>query len=153
MSIIYEALKKTQQRLKISPSSTQNKINLSWLYLAFIIVGSLGCIFVLFLILYNPQIKLSASIASSKIENEPKATSVQVKSESPQKSQHISAADLPKLSLQLKGIIYMDGSYIALINDKILKTGDFIEGAKVMGISDTRVDLKLREKIFSLGIK
>ena len=147
MSIIYEALKKAQRRLKIISIKSEKKKYWIWFYLGFIFISPLVFIFVLFLIFYTPETKLVMSkstfgyIAKARLEP---AQNIKYKSAIP---------EFPEISLRLNGIIYMDGVYIALINDGILKEGDFIEGARITKISDKRVDLKFKDKSFSLRIK
>ena len=68
-------------------------------------------------------------------------------------SHEVSNSRLPKVPLNLSGIIYMDGEYLALINDKFLKSGDFIEGSRIVKITDNQVYLKRKNQIFSLHIK
>ena len=146
MSIIYEALKKAQRRLKITSIKNEKKKYWVWFYLGFIFISPLVFIFVLFLIFYTPEAKLLMSkstfgyIAKARLEP---AQNIKYKSAIP---------EFPEISLRLNGIIYMDGVYIALIDDGILREGDFIEGARITKISDKRVDLKFKDKSFSLRI-
>jgi len=149
MSIIYEALKKAQRRFKISPTKSENKEYFIWFYLGFIFISSLGFIFVLFLIFYTPKTDLAAPKRISKVQDSSKTTFTSFRNI----KYEAAALEFPEISLKLNGIIYMDGEYIALINNSILRKGDFIEGAKIIGIYDKRVDFNFRDKGFSLHIK
>jgi len=157
MSIIYEALKKAQRRLKITPIKTEEEKRWPWFYLGFIVASLLGCVFVLVLIFYTPKIK---TLATSNLDQKQK--SIDEKRVAPTKVEYKPSraieyesdpSKFPKNTLKLDGIIYMNDDYIALINNRILKKGDFIEGAQIIGISDNSVDLKFGDSNFNLRLK
>jgi len=56
-------------------------------------------------------------------------------------------------NLELTGILGTPDNPSALINDKIVKVGDVIEGAKVVKINKNSVDMSLQDKKFVLDLK
>ncbi|MEA3328898.1 MAG: general secretion pathway protein GspB [Candidatus Omnitrophota bacterium] len=61
-------------------------------------------------------------------------------------------ANIPP-ELFLSGIMYEDEEPLAFINDRILKEGELIKGAKVMDIKADEVVLRFKEKKFSLFLR
>lgn len=59
----------------------------------------------------------------------------------------------PRPELNLSGFLSNDSGGWAIINDRIVKKGDVISGAEVMGIYADRVELKFEDESFSLSIK
>jgi hypothetical protein len=56
-----------------------------------------------------------------------------------------------EVEFKLNAIIIDDTRHIAIINDKILKTGEMIEGAEVVSIAKSRVVLKFKGETFELS--
>ena len=55
--------------------------------------------------------------------------------------------------LILNGIAASGSQGWAIINDRIVKVGDTVKGAKVLGVYSDRVDLEFNNETFSLSIK
>ncbi|MBM3251769.1 MAG: hypothetical protein FJZ11_03200 [Candidatus Omnitrophica bacterium] len=146
MSIIYDALKKTQTKLKLPSDETkQNNYTLKF-YIVFIFIVLIGCSYVLTTLLYSPaavnpdfikEIKTTASV-----EQKPAVKTSWIKSP---------LGNAPEL--ELTGIVTMDNEKIALINGQMLKRGEYIEGAYVINILNDKVYLDLGGKPVVLKIK
>ncbi len=139
MSIIYDALKKTQDSLTNSFAG-KKKNNLFLLsVIVFVFLGFLGCGFALMLLINSSAQKIS------------------VKYVTPQEKK--AALSLPLLSkpspdqLVLSGIISMEGEYLALINNQILKEGDYCADKRIISITKDRVELYSKGKLTVLSQK
>jgi len=160
MSIIYEALKKVEQHLPFAEARKEKKATWIWLAIAVIFIGFIGCgiaIVLLFSSLKPPlQIIQQApstpapAVAPSTVKLQTPATSSQ-----PLVSSNLINPPRQRIAdnLDLNGIMDMEGERIALINNQILKVGDYIQGARVMRISQDTVELLLKDKIIILKIK
>lgn len=165
MSIINEALKKTQFQLeqKISgaisasprPSSknTWLKVTAILIFLGFLANGGIFA----FLVLRNHSttIRLTQNkptpVAHTQHQgtvtlfSHPPAASVQTS------AQKNSQPDSP--ALILNGIITMDEEKLALINNQIIKEGDYLDGKRVLSISMDEVELFDKGEIIVLKNK
>ncbi|MDP2938888.1 MAG: hypothetical protein Q8O13_02245 [Candidatus Omnitrophota bacterium] len=145
MSIIYDALKKVQNQFPM-PNSVKNKNNIwLWLSIGSITLGFLGCGFVLMLL-------INSSSQKTVIKN--------IKPENNKPTETLKAINLPQISKQtssntlvLNGIISMEGEYLALINNQILKEGDYIQDMRILSITKERVELYSKGKITILTQK
>jgi hypothetical protein len=145
MSIIYEALKKTQRKLKISAGKDKKKKSILKFYIALIFLALIGCSFALTILLYNP-------IIPEKLITKNYTESTQSQKMIIQKS-WLKNYEENSHKFVLTGIVTMNDEKIALINDKMVKKGDYIEGASVIDILDDRVYLNLSGKPILLKIK
>lgn len=133
MSIIYEALKKTQGKLS-SPEEIKKKKNLIKFYIAFSIIALIVCSYVLSVLLYNPPA----------VENKTRKNGLAARAKKgPNSSQ----------GFTLTGIIEVENEKMALINEELIKKGDSIDGASVVDILDNKVYLDLAGKPIILKIK
>lgn len=143
MSIIYEALNKTQKRLTM-PNTFVGKKNssiLTWLLSGFIVLGFIGCGLVIMLLSRNPQ---TTNRIQSKLIDTKNISKTKIKSNNEKKYYG---------SFDLSGIISMDNAYFALINSKMVTVGDYIEGAEVVSILSDEVNLNLKGDKIKLKIR
>ena len=176
MSIIYEALKKTQNSSKnITADITSNAGQeqnprkagkIPYLMPALVIVSGLGFIFFIILgkyqeidkvsVVRKPEIKESVSRALSfdKYKNSP---SIPSSSFSSLPFQGVPWEEKNPQRLQpdfvVNGIVISPDGNIALINDQIIRAGDNIEDAKVERIEDSRVVLSYHGREIVLKAK
>lgn len=176
MSIIYEALKKTQNSSKnITADITSNAGQeqnprkagkIPYVVPALAIVIGLGFIFFIILgkyqeigkvpVVRKPEIKESINRALSfdKYKNSPPIPS---SSFSSLPSQGAPREEKNPQRLQpdfiVNGIVISPDGNIALINDQIIRAGDTIEGAKVERIEDSRVVLSYDDREIVLRSK
>ncbi len=142
MSIINDALKKTQTSLNNnnSQNSHQNQVSSrkisSWMKFTMLIIisGFIGCAIVF------SNILISSKTIHSKDEKEGNLINlnalkeiVQIKPTKKQKSQ--------KSELIVNGIMQSGDHYTALINNKIVNPGDTINNKKILNIEEDHVKL------------
>lgn len=160
MSIIYEALKKTQNSSKnitadiaLNAGQKQNpkKAGKIPYALASVIIIGLGFIFYVFL--KKPQeLDKASTVRKSEIqESVSQAPSFADEPKNSPPNPSSSFSSLPSQSAPkeekklpdfvLNGIVISPDGNIALINDQIIRAGDNIEGARVERIEDSRVVL------------
>ena len=148
MSIIYDALKKTEAKTKDieekikSPKPNNFKFLRVILVLCILIIVGLAVFFIgkpSKSPTFSPGTKLIPKIRLPT----PVKTSASKKTKSP-----VLDKDSPFLSLN--GIIFSDGQYSALINGKIVEVGDFIEGAQIHKVDSEGVEIKIGESSFRL---
>lgn len=145
MSIIYEALKKVQTQFS-APFKAQKRNN-PWLWasVGFVFLGFLGCGFVLMLLINSFTSKTVIKYVS------PKKADTLESQETP------NPPPIPKQNspdaLFLNGIMTMEGEYMALINNKIVKEGDYIQNLRVLSITQDKVELYSQGKIVVLSTK
>ncbi|MEK6564614.1 MAG: hypothetical protein AABZ65_06270 [Candidatus Omnitrophota bacterium] len=163
MSIIYEALKKTQNSSKSMPAGiipdTSQKQGLKkagkFPYMPVLgIIISLGLVF---FISVRPRLGKSQKIAESLIIRQPENSLTRSVRLSPLQSEKDQIPSPPFSSQDVlgevkkpqrrqpdfvvNGIVISPEGNIALVNDQIIKAGDTIEGAKVERIEDSSVVL------------
>jgi len=146
MSIINEALKKTQIKLKPSPEEEKKNKRILKLYIVFIFFVLIGCSYVLTTLFYTPSSPTPGDLAE---ETKMKAA----QEESSIKVPWIRTPLGKTGKFVLSGVVTMDNEKIALINDEMVKKGDYIEGAYVINIVDDKVYLDLGGKPLVLKIK
>lgn len=143
MSIIYEALKKTQSRL-INRQEEKPKNNaFLWFTIGFIFTGFLGCGFALMLLINSAHPKTSVKLITAALKTSEK-TPAAVTTAPAKKTQ---------TPLVLNGIISMEGENVALINNQILKEGDYIDGMRIINITKDKVELYSQGKLLVLTQK
>lgn len=163
MSIINEALKKTQTRLESTKATACPKTPLPlkkegqpeeknvWLWIALIAIsaGFAGCV-VVFILFTNSSNRTLPNLPITKInEQKPTVTSIAPKNpplNSPSKKKSING-------LVLNGIITTGRDHTALINDSIYKVGDDIDGKKITQITADKVEVLYKGKTFTLTTK
>ena len=57
--------------------------------------------------------------------------------------------DLPSLSIT--GIFFTDGEYMALVNDKMVRVGDFVEEVQIGKIDSNGVEIEFKGSTFRLN--
>lgn len=146
MSIIYEALKKTQEKLRFATTlDPREKLKLK-LYLVFILIALLGFSYSLTTLFYSPA---PPSIDMIKRQ----AANSLVKQKQPEPTTPAKPTKTTKEKFILNGIVTMDNEKVALINDEMVRKGEYIEGAYVINILENKVYLDLGGKPIVLKIK
>lgn len=160
MSIINDALKKVQQNLEwrkkiistdTSMSKPPTKEKFSHISQMIILGSFLGSvlIFILIFTLYPKHKAIISTTDSKERSSVEKAVTALIPSLSstpkPLPETKSSTAKNRVIGLTLNGIIQMDGGYVALINNKIVKEGDAIGEKKILKIDEKQV------KIFNNG--
>ena len=147
MSIINEALKKTQDRLhaRQPTPSRQFADNTKWLWLlgAFVITGFASCLMIFFFFINTQNLSLlpAARTASPRPALPPASTST------PPPSAQSSSKAAP---LILNGIIASGDEGLALINNRIYKKGDSIGDKRVLKIYRDKVEISNKGEIITL---
>ena len=153
MSIIYDALKKTQDSIQqgsnansggqLKPSKLKPGFNLKVLAV-YLLTACLGIIIAKFLFDYlkgpvnKPKKSTSVVLKKEKIQPKPSPTSVST----PRKES--------KEPLILNGIFFSQEEPYALINNQIVKESETIEGATVKRIKVDEVELEKEGSIITL---
>lgn len=169
MSIIYEALKKTQGRHKIAvagiippdikkePLKKTAKVP----YLPVLGAVTIGFALILFISTKYQTKARTSMVAPMPIAPRPFAVSADL-TEAVQVSPPLVSSQVfqeaarqekfgPKLTVN--GIVISQDGNIALINDQIIRTGDNIEGAQVERIEENRVVLSYEGREIALASK
>lgn len=158
MSIIYEALKKVGQRLPFPNAKKETRNVLLWLVIAAIVLGFLASGVAVALLLSSLSkpvhvIEKTPAIIPSAPEVKPVARPPAAPALLPLPNSINPPQQKVADTFDLKGIMDMGGERIALINDEIMKVGDYINGAKVARITKDTVELFLENKEIILKIK
>jgi len=155
MSIIYDALKKVEQRLPFPNAKKETKNILLWLAIGAITLGFLASGFALFLLFSSLSKPVQITQKSSAVNPALRIKTAPAKpAPAPTLAREINPTRQKIYdTLDLKGIMDMEGERIALINNEILKAGDYINGAKVTRISKNTVELLFKDKVIILKIK
>lgn len=165
MSIINDALKKVQFNMnhysysnKVSTPQAQNpqvqqswdhKNGLLWGITLMIGLAVLGCAtLIIFIVSASRQTKV-ASVRKTSPATTNVREIVNMISNSPSAATGQDQADV----LILNGIIFSDTEQLALINNQILKAGDYIEGKRVLSISSDKVELFDKGEVITLSTK
>src|SRR3989338_4948298 len=159
MSIINDALKKTQQKFqqhgpKQGQEAQEPPDKNPWFWLIAIVVsfGFIGC-GLIFIFLVFPFKKTAVSFTN----NPQKQTLTGAKQASvtmfAKPSVAMAKKDEPKDTIVLNGIITMDDGQFALINNQILKEGDYINGKRIVSISADKVEIFDKGQILTLTTK
>ena len=145
MSIIYDALKKTQARFSLpgGPHNPQKRKMWHWLLIGFIVFGFAGCGIVVLVLFYRPQKIVTPLKQAASPARAPQAIR-QIQGNAPGQAQQL---------FKLEGIVEMDKEYFAVINNAMLRVGDYINEAEVVGISPQVVSLNARGQIITLRLE
>lgn len=162
MSIIYEALKKIKPVFPDAKAvNKQEKSFLLYLAVTAIFLGFLGsgiAIFLLFSSLAKPVQVIQKDFLPATPAPAPAVPAVNAPPRPSAVNPVLPSIIIPQKprssnTLDLKGIMDYAGERIALINNEILKEGDYINGARVVRITKNSVELFLKDKIIILKIK
>ncbi|MFH1360535.1 MAG: hypothetical protein ABIJ41_05805 [Candidatus Omnitrophota bacterium] len=146
MSIIYEALKKTQsqleKKLKVHHSVKKGERNtVVWVATILVFIGFVGCAgALLYIILLKPSLEMVS--VQKQTETVPSREIIPTSRQDSARGSRPSRNDLPASDLTLNGIIAMEGDYFALINNEILREGEYIEGKRIAKISVDKVEIE-----------
>ncbi|MEW5757928.1 MAG: hypothetical protein AB1755_00440 [Candidatus Omnitrophota bacterium] len=128
MSIIYDALRRTQEKIMNIEEKPKTKMNFKKNMPVILAIFILGIVF-----LYSNRLFLGHKDNKNDSSNLPAGL-------------YGRAKDIIKdKEFVLSGIAYDESNAWAVINDKILKQGDFIRKAQITKISQDRVELALDE--------
>ncbi len=165
MSIIYDALKKVDRPVKPVRNTTQinsnaivsNELNKGTLkkykvILAYALIILLGLFVgnITFNMLIHPKAKPASYPNPMIITQAQKATSAPAPLANAVSLPQEEKPANPNPSLTLNGVFFQEDKGYALINNRILYTGDKIEGATIKGISLEKVDLEFEGRIITL---
>ncbi|HOW36018.1 MAG TPA: hypothetical protein PL155_06370 [Candidatus Omnitrophota bacterium] len=143
MSIINEALKKTQTGIQKNETLPQplKKNPTLWVATVLIFLGFLGCGTIFAFIMFSRnQAAPTASTGNNDSDNKETAKKGSITlfpSAAPNSAQAQNSAD----ALVLNGIITMGTDRLALINNQILKEGDYIGEKRVLSIEIDKVEI------------
>lgn len=143
MSIIYDALKKAQSRFTFSSPEQKKPGFLVWVGVVMIFLGFLGCGLVLMLLINSANQKTVVKLVPPQKQGE-------------EKKSILNLPIIPKPESQqlvLNGIIAMEGEYLALINNQILKEGDYVQNMRIINITKDKVELYSKGKLILLTQK
>ena len=156
MSIIYDALKKARIHIKgdfkedskVPLSIQKQKYKISFRFFLYLLViplgifiGKLTLSFLTHMILKETS---PPSVSSTTINVPNKAVEIEplvVKSQEKLSEEKPQIEKITSPSLTLNGIVSTEGEPLALINNRIAKKGDYIEGAQVVEIFSDRIEL------------
>ncbi|MFA5060468.1 MAG: hypothetical protein WC676_07575 [Candidatus Omnitrophota bacterium] len=161
MSIINEALKKTQDQLaqkipQASPSQQPSEKN-PWIWGTAVLVGIgfLSCGLIFFILVSSKSRSAQTPTKETQAE-EPKETNKQGAVTMFAQPQPPAATEAPSSSseaLVLNGIITMEDGHMALINNQIYKAGEYIGEKRVVNISVDKVEILDKGEIITLTTK
>ena len=153
MSIINEALKKAQVNLELRKSPTPSKPRENgkkernvglWILSFLIFAGFIGCVIVFVILIFSRHQPLAPLPKDYSLPSESQRLQeiLEKTKTSPLKN--------PKGTLILNGIISMGDDPIALINNQIFHTGDYVEDKRILSISKDKVEIFDKGKILIL---
>jgi hypothetical protein len=145
VSIIYEALRKTQRNREVRNMPTRERIavrNLDWLDKALVVF--IITLFVFILILYWPHFtkqrpEQQAAVATPVTVQAGMAAPVQTVIPAKEAA---SVAPASTNNLLLNGVLVSDNEKLALINKKMYHIGDNVDGLKILSIDINTVQLQ-----------
>ena len=158
MSIIYEALKKVERSVTLSPASSApalgkpaSRPHFFWYLAFFFLLGAcaIGVVFHFILAQSQPKLPTIATI---------NPVPVIAKKPEPRPAPTVVAAPEPKIEeppvsyLTLNGVFFSNGEGYALINNEIVKEGDTIDGAQVVKVNADGVRLKRKDQEINLRV-
>ena len=157
MSIIYDALKKVEHsNLKNLDKSKKETKKTKFPYLIFALVVTVGFFIakVLFDIFGLPLTKdIANNTFKDNLKPRSKSTAPVVINQPVTKGAYLEQVQEKSYpNLLLNGIFYDGQQYYAIINNKILKEGESIEGARLIRILSNRVELEFEGRPISLKI-
>ena len=144
MSIIYEALRKTQRNREVRNMPARERVavrNWDWLDKALVVFILVLLVFIVFLywqhMVKRPSPQQVASVAAPVQVTMPTSTVV-------------SAAPVVPADLILNGVLLSDNEKLALINKKSFHIGDSVVGMKIISIEIDSVQLDNNGQIVTL---
>lgn len=158
MSIINDALKKTQQSLDHRKASQNPALALSttalaeskkekniWLWIATgsVFIGFLGCAFIFASLILSRNQPIEVIVANKIPAPSNQSIFAKLFSSSKENDSEI----------VLNGIISTDDEQLALINNQIFKAGDYVGRKRILSISADKVELFEKGKITVLKTK
>lgn len=155
MSIIYEALKKTEGKLADvqgkEDKKPKPKFKIYFIYVSVLCIG-----FLIANILFGIFSSISKSKAKKFPEPQPAAITslappIVTSSQSDTGSVTTAQPEQVLPSFILNGIFFSENEGYALINNKIVKEGDIVDGATVAGISSKMVEIKYQDSVLTLS--
>lgn len=154
MSIINEALKKTEQQLQKNAGSEnlalkpKPGIKPVLLYILILLAGlALGnIIFNLLRYKVKPAKPIEKTVSSSQLPVAPVVLPAAPDAVMPQVM-----PPAPKQDFVLNGIFFSDSGGYALVNNQIVKQGDSVDGAKVVKITVNSVEINWEGEIITLA--
>lgn len=160
MSIIYDALKKVEAKFSssgnISPEAKRDKKPKTSpkIYLVYLLVIGLGIFSANILYrLFTPSFKISSKdykIPEKEESTKPQPQNIGSAQESPSPMQPSPPGESAPV-LVLNGIFFSGDDAYTLINNRILKVGDDIEGLTVKKIELNQVELKSKDSTIKLS--
>ena len=153
MSIINEALKKTQTKLELANPSRNNaqkeeKNIVLWVATVLIFIGFLGCTLAFIFLISSRNQSIATLPKEENKEYNLEIEKQKLLSFVPKKSKQNSPG-----ILVLNGIITMGNEQFALINNEIYKAGDYVEGRRILSISSNKVEIFYKGNTFTLKTK
>lgn len=157
MSIIYDALKKVENGLNEynikAPKAERDKkvkFRVHKVYLIYLLAGCTGLLIAnIFFKMLSPIPSGNNNVLTKKLAEE---THLESTVSPPENNIEIMAED--ENSFVLNGVFFSQDEGYALINNRIVKKGDRIDGAKVLRIDLDEVSLELAGTVIKLsGVK
>lgn len=156
MSIIYDALKKTQkefslnQKKQISLNTQKNKKTLFPITIGIVaMICLLGATIFVFLPLWPENINKKFMSTISLMSNQERNTNISSRSLYKKSSESI-YSNGSKSYMKLTGIIKLGAIRSAVINDKIFYEGDTINGGKILEILPNQVSILKNDTMLTL---
>ncbi|MDP8265049.1 MAG: hypothetical protein P9M12_06190 [Candidatus Aceula lacicola] len=148
MSIINEALKKTQSILSSQKNQDDPTQKDPWIKAAMLIIigGFLGCAIVFGTIILSNN----NTLPSKPLENA-KTINANSSSSTP-KDATVKKQPAASSGIELNGIMQTGDQYMALINNKIVRQGDAIDDKKVLDITENSVKIFDNGEVFVLKL-
>lgn len=153
MSIIYDALKKVQtshqEPLKDKAEQSKPKPKP---YLLYVLVIGLGVLIAsIFFGLFTPKSSSKEPLLAKNPSVAGKYPATNISPPLPKEAPILETQKHPASPWVLNGIFFSDNQGYALINNRILKEGDVIEGAKVVRVTLEGVELESEGKVVELS--
>lgn len=152
MSIINEALKKTEERLQskaLQDNSLSPKASKTKTFLFYILILSAGIMlgnFIFFLLKNKIQ-----TVQTPKQDTQTVVQAANPPAEPVLPSESLEKNKPPQANFILNGIFFSNHDSYALINNQIVRENDYIEGAKVSLITVNSVELDSAGKTITLA--
>lgn len=156
MSIIYEALRKTQRNREVRNMPTRERMaarNLDWLDKALVVFILLLLLVIMFL--YLPHIFKHRTVQQAVVTPKPITTVAAPVVQAASVNAEVSTGTVappPEVpnNLTLNGVLLSSNEKIALINKKTFHVGDNVEGMKLIKIEFDSVELDNQGRIVTL---
>jgi cytoskeletal protein RodZ len=166
MSIIYDALKKVEQAIPKDPVLKTDKKDSKFNLKVFLLYGLVACVgFFIANMLFGlftkplqnsakpvtkiqPQVNINQGVTSppaSELPKEAPSLAQESNLSSPAENE-----EKPQPLLVLNGIFFSENEGYALLNNKIVKKGDVVDGATVVRITLEGVELKFKDSVIKI---